>query len=109
MIRIEIYYENGGKISGFRASGHSGTAEKGHDIVCAGVSALSQAALLGIGRHLHREMDYDVDPSGDLRMKLSGEPDDLTQAIFATMRLGFVEIAKSYPNAVSLKESRTAR
>ena len=33
---------------GFTASGHSGFAERGHDIVCAAVSALTQTCELGL-------------------------------------------------------------
>jgi len=103
MIEVEIYEERDGRISAFSVQGHSGTAPKGRDIVCAGVSALSQTALLGLGRHLHREIDYHIDPSGDLHMKLREAPDDLSEAILRTMRLGIAEIEKAYPDAVRLR------
>lgn len=102
MIYIEILKNLDGKISSYRVHGHSGTAKRGEDIVCAGISALAQTALLGIGKHLHRKMDFYVDPSGDLQMRLEGEPDDLTEAILETMRLGFAEIEKANPNAVRI-------
>jgi hypothetical protein len=100
MIEIEIYEEKDGRISAFSVHGHSGTAPKGRDIVCAGVSTLAQTALLGLGRHLHRELDYNIDPSGDLHMTLREAPDDFTEAILRTMRMGFEEIERAYPNAV---------
>ena len=103
MIEVEIYEEKDGRISAFSVHGHSGTAPKGRDIVCAGVSALAQTALLGLGRHLHRELDYHIDPSGDLHMKLREAPDDFTEAILRTMRLGLVEIARANPNAVQVR------
>lgn len=103
MIEVEIYEERDGRISAFSVQGHSGTAPKGRDIVCAGVSALSQTALLGLGRHLHREIDFHIDPSGDLHMKLREAPDDLSEAILRTMRLGIEEIEKAYPDAVQLR------
>jgi uncharacterized protein len=106
MIQIDVFRIADGKISGYQVHGHSGTAPRGRDIVCAGISALAQTALLGIGEHLHRPVDFQIKPSGDLRMKLRGEPDDLTQAILETMRLGFVEIARANPNAVHLKDSQ---
>jgi len=101
MIKIEIFRTSAGRISGYTIRGHHG--ERGTDIVCAGVSSLGQAALLGIGRHLHREVEYEV-ASGDLRMKLKGVPDDLTEAILETMVLGLAEIAKLYPKAVHISE-----
>ena len=103
MIEIDIYEERDGRISAFSVHGHSGTAPKGRDIVCAGVSALAQTALLGLGRHLHRDIDYHIDPSGDLRMKLREAPDDFTEAILRTMCLGLEEIKKISPGTVCLR------
>ena len=68
MIEISVFLNQEDKISGFRVTGHSGTAPRGSDIVCAGVSSQAQAALLGIGEHLHREVEYSV-ASGKLWMK----------------------------------------
>ena len=103
MIEVEIKEERDGRISAFSVHGHSGTAPKGRDIVCAGVSALAQTALLGLGRHLHRDVDYQIEPSGDLQLKLREAPDDLSEAILRTMRLGIEEIEKAYPDAVQLR------
>jgi uncharacterized protein len=105
MIKIEIFRTLVGKVSGYAVKGHSDTAEYGQDIVCAGISSLAQTALLGIGKHLHREVDYKV-ASGDLRVKLKSEPDDLTEAILETMILGFVEIEKINPKSVRILEHR---
>ncbi|MBQ7477770.1 MAG: ribosomal-processing cysteine protease Prp [Selenomonadaceae bacterium] len=102
MIEVSIFLSQGERISGFRVTGHSGTAAKGRDIVCAGVSALAQAALLGIGEYLHREVEYSV-ASGKLCMKLKGAPDDLTEAVLQTMLLGLMEIEKLSPRAVRIK------
>ncbi len=102
MIRLKVYRQEDGKISGFKLTGHSGTAERGQDIVCAGVSALSQTALLGIQGHLHRDMEYQH-ASGKLEMKLKGAPDDLTEAILQTMLLGLKEIEKLSPKGVCIE------
>ena len=72
-------------------------------IVCAGVSALAQSALWGIGEYLHREVDYGV-ASGKLSMKLKGDPDDLTEAVLQPMLFGLTEIAKISPKAVRINE-----
>ena len=108
MIEIGIYEEKDGRISAFSVHGHSGTAPKGRDIVCAGVSTLAQTALLGLGRHLHREIDYHIDSSGDLHMELREAPDDLSEAILRTMRLGFAEIANAYPDAVRVRSMKAS-
>ena len=103
MIKVEIFKNEDGKIFGYEVTGHSGTAAHGEDIVCAGVSSLAQTALLGIGKYLHREVDYKV-ASGKLSMRLKGVPDDLTEAVLQTMLLGLEEIAKISPKAVRINE-----
>lgn len=106
MIKIELQRNSNGMISAIHVSGHSGTAEKGSDIVCAGISVLAQAAIVGITEHLHREIDYSIDPSGDLWLQLKGSPDDLTEAVLETVRLGFAGVAEASPGAVRMKEIR---
>ena len=101
MIEIRVFSESDGKITGFSVTGHSGTAERGQDIVCAGVSSLTQTALLGIMEYLHREVDYDV-ASGKLLVKLRCVPGDLTEAILQSMLLGLMEIQKLSPEAVRI-------
>ena len=101
MIEIRIFSQTDGKISGFSVTGHSGTAERGQDIVCAGVSSLTQTALLGIMEYLHREVDYDI-ASGKLTVRLKSVPDDLTEAIMQSMLLGLIEIQKLSPEAVRI-------
>jgi len=103
MIEIRIFSQTDGKISGFSVTGHSGTAERGQDIVCAGVSSLTQTALLGIMEYLHREVDYDI-ASGKLTVRLKSVPDDLTEAIMQSMLLGLIEIQKLSPEAVRISK-----
>ena len=105
MIEVSIFLDQENRISGFQVMGHSGTAARGQDIICAGVSSLAQTALLGIGEHLHREMDYSVG-SGRLCMKLRGAPDALTEAILETMLLGLEEIERLSPKAVHIKRGQ---
>lgn len=105
MIEVKLFSETDGMMSGFEVTGHSGTAAHGQDIVCAGVSSLSQTALLGLGEYLKREVEFKAE-SGELYVKLKGEPDELTEAILRTMVLGLREIEKIAPNAVKVKESK---
>ncbi len=105
MIKVKIFKEPTDRIVGFEVAGHSGTAERGQDIVCAGVSSLTQTALLGLGKHLHRDMDYSV-ASGKLKMQLKSAPDELTETLLQTMLLGLMEIAKLSPEAVQIQEQR---
>ena len=103
MISVEIVTNEYGMITGCRVAGLSGTAERGEDIVCAGVSALTQSALLGIMEHLHRAVTYDIAASGNLNMRLK-EPDDSTEAILRTMYMGLAEIEKISPKGIRIQE-----
>ena len=47
-IRFIVCADDQGRIREFELSGHAGFAEEGQDIVCAGVSALSIAAVNGL-------------------------------------------------------------
>lgn len=101
MIKVKIFYQDDGKITGFDVTGHSGTAAAGEDIVCAGVSSLTDSAFLGITEYLHRTVSYE-DSSGKLKMQLKDRPDDRTEAILNTMLLGLTAIAEAYPKAVRI-------
>ncbi|MDD6126682.1 MAG: ribosomal-processing cysteine protease Prp [Selenomonas sp.] len=103
MITVEIFHQEDGKITGFSASGHSGTAPRGEDIVCAGVSSLTDSAYLGITEYLHRNV-ISKDSSGELQLMLEGRPDERTEAILETMLLGLMEISKAYPKALRIKK-----
>ncbi|WP_346355923.1 ribosomal-processing cysteine protease Prp [Azotosporobacter soli] len=105
MITIEIERDKSRSISGFTVRGHSGTAPRGQDIVCAGVSALTQTAVLGLNRHLKRELQLDIKP-GLLALVLQDAPDVMTDAILETMLLGLNEIAKSSSDSVRILEHR---
>ncbi len=105
MIDVKIFSGTDEKISGFEVTGHSGTAAHGQDIICAGVSSLSQSALLGVGEYLKRDVDFRA-ASGELYVKLREEPDELTEAIFQTMLLGIREIEKIAPKAVRILENK---
>lgn len=105
MVRIDIFRDAAGIIAGFAVNGHADTAPHGQDIVCAGVAALTQTAVLGLERHLGRDFDLDIGP-GKLIFKLKGDPDILTSAILETMLLGLTEIANQSPHSVRITEHR---
>jgi len=105
MITVTVIRDNNKAISGFTIDGHAQAAPHGEDIVCAGVSALVQSAIMGIERHLRREISLIQDSNG-LKMGLTGQPDSLTGAVLETMLLGLTEIAKLYPKSVRIIEHR---
>ena len=101
MIRVRIERDSMGRIRGFEAKGHAGAGPRGNDIVCAAVSVLTDSVFLGLDRHLKREMEWDAD-SGDISVRLKEDPDELTEAILATLVLGLTEIQKIYPDRLRI-------
>ncbi len=107
MIEAFIGRDEQGRLAGFHVSGHAGFARRGEDIVCAAVSALAQAALLGLLRHLRLPLRYEV-ADGRVACRLPPALSPTTaaaaEAILATMALGLREIAAQYPRYLRVTE-----
>lgn len=115
MVRVELYQAGPGELTGFRAVGHAGYAPPGEDIVCAGVSALTQACVLGLKDHLQLPVILKAE-HGLLECRLPREiPAEAkapAQAILETMVLALREIEKEhgrYFALISLDAPRGSR
>ncbi|MGI6621181.1 MAG: ribosomal-processing cysteine protease Prp [Bacillota bacterium] len=88
---------------GFKVLGHAGFGEHGQDIVCAGVSALAQGALLGLQDVLGNQVSYCRQP-GYLEASVVPEDaaEDAPRAILRTLELGLLSIAKAYSGYVEV-------
>ena len=106
MITVDITRNALKDITGFSVRGHAHVGARGTDIVCAGVSSLTQAAVMGLERHLGRRINFSQTEECQLAVELVEAPDSLTGAILITMLLGLSEIAKSYPKNVRIVEHR---
>ncbi len=63
MLKVRFVRDPGNKIKGFYLSGHADYGPKGQDIVCAGVSALAQGALLGLEEVIGAKLKKKVNPA----------------------------------------------
>ncbi|MDO4922321.1 ribosomal-processing cysteine protease Prp [Phascolarctobacterium sp.] len=107
MIQVDLFKDKQGMIVGYKVSGHAGYSEEGTDIVCSAVSALTQAPLLGLERHLKLKPSYVVNQEdGILEAALNSAPTDLTQAILQTMVYGLQSIERQCPQYVRIQEHR---
>ena len=105
MTSISIVRNQQQRIIEFSVQGHSNYANYGEDIVCAGISALTQAALLGLLEHLKLAVTHEVQP-GFLKVTLTESLlDERSDAILETMVLGLKQIAQAYKQYVRIKES----
>lgn len=96
MIKIAIYRDRHKLITGYDVLGHAET----QDIVCAGISALTQSAVMGLDKHLGANPLCEAG-HGKLTVRLSN-PDQLTNAILRSMEIGLLEIKKLYPEFVQI-------
>lgn len=131
MITVQIWRKPEGIIYRFRAEGHAGYAQRGQDIVCSAVAALTQAAVLGLMQVAGCHVDVQVDPEiglldctvcpdngkGSDGEEQSPTPDAAKSgasegaapaaqsAILETMLLGLRQIEADYGQFVRIKET----
>lgn len=108
MITVSIKRDQDGCIKVFSVSGHSGYAKRGQDIVCAGVSAVVQTAILGLQELLNIECagsqsDGQLICSLPLVGPLLRREADI---VLETMLLGLTAIASSYAGYVQILDSK---
>ena len=109
MIKITII-KNGDNVTAISCEGHSGYAESGSDIVCAGVSVLTQNAQKTLTELLHINTSYNVDEefaSLNLALpKLEGEQFKMATLIMNSTANGLYDLADSFPKHINIKEKR---
>jgi len=107
MIVVSIKRSKDGTIKDFVIDGHAGFDRVGKDIVCAGVSAVSGTAIIGLERLLDINPVITIDSrKGYLKCSI---PDDINedktekvQVILETMVLGIRDISEKYNKFIRL-------
>ncbi|NLY53362.1 MAG: ribosomal-processing cysteine protease Prp [Firmicutes bacterium] len=108
MIVVRIVRDSNQHIEAFSISGHSGYAQRGQDIVCAGVSAIVQTTILGLQEVLGVKCTGNQ-AEGKLECtlpRLEQEMQHKTDILLDTMLLGLTAIATSYPKHVRILDSK---
>jgi len=98
MIKVVLNLE-GDQIRSFSVSGHAGDLEAGENIYCAGVSAITQTALLGLIKHLTPEVIYEISEgwiSCELPSELDEREQEKAQVILTTMEAGLLAMQEVY-------------
>lgn len=107
MVSFSIKRDRNNRINGFTCSGHAGYAEKGTDIVCAAVSALTQSAILALERLVGVDLKLKADSkTGFLDCVWENIPQKTEQSelIIGMVALGLREIQKQYPDHLNVDE-----
>lgn len=105
MITVSICRSRG-IIRRFSVSGHSGYAERGSDIICAGVSALVQTIVLGLQEHVGLNVDLEV-KEGYLACclpEVAGKKSELAGVLLETMVSGLQRISEQHSDYVTVEE-----
>lgn len=103
MIQIvyEVNPENGRMM--LRAAGHAGYAEKGKDIVCAGVSALMQTLAYSAAEDENTSASCrEIGGTNEMRILADSTPDMLAK--FELVADGLILLANAYPKNVSFQK-----
>ena len=113
MISAVLYRENG-LFTGYKAQGHSGYAEAGSDIVCAGVSVLGCTCVNAMESLLGVQVRLISDEEGLLAFELpplEGEKASGAQLLMGALGQGLSDLQDAYPGYVKyeIKERRKSR
>lgn len=104
MIEFKVFFHDQ-TITGFVASGHSGFGLKGSDIICSAVSALSQTAILALGKIAGVEPQWKRH-EGHLECRLPQglDPEQRAdcQLVLKTILTGIENIADEYPDYIRI-------
>ena len=102
MVTVTVLREQGTPV-GFELTGHAYKGAYGEDIVCAGISAITQTALLGVTDVLKLDAAT-AQEEGHLRCELSRETagEDMEKAaiVFNTMIAGLTSLQRAYPKSL---------
>lgn len=106
MIQVRLRRDTHGAVTGFRVEGHAGFDDPGRDIVCAGVTAVAETAVLGVqqvAQHPCRIRRR----SGYLECMLEGGTEvsrERARTILETMVIGLKDIEKDYRDFIRFVE-----
>jgi len=107
MTSVQVRRAPDGTIVELKVSGHSGYAEAGEDIVCAGISALVVTALIGLKRVAQHPHEGKASAGSMFcKLKPGGTPETFmkAQVILETTVLGLRDIAKDYSKFIRVTE-----
>ncbi len=118
MIEAVLFEDKDGELIGFKVRGHAGYADKGEDIVCAGVSALVMTAIQSLDRFLSRPPRVEVPGGVDgrrgeyfyvqalLPYTLTEDDRKTARVILGTLEIGLQMTVSEYGKYILLRRCR---
>ena len=103
MTRIK-FYKNDNKYFKIEATGHTGYAESGQDILCASVSSILQSGALGLKNVLNLNPTIKNTTDGYILIELPiNEKLDDAQVLFLTMLESIKDLQSGYSRYIKLE------
>ena len=110
MTRCTLYVDSASRITGFSIKGHSGYAEEGSDIVCAGISALAITTENALCQLVKLSPTERGGEDGFLEVLLPEMMSESqihdAQLLLSALHIGLENIAQAYPDYVRLTTRR---
>ncbi len=107
MISVLVEFDESGHVSRFDVSGHAGYDVPGKDIICAAVSAIVQAAVIGLTDVVGLNIEY-IQKNGNacciIPEELSVGEREKADVVLKTMLYGLKSIQTGYSKYVSVLE-----
>jgi len=103
MTTVNIYVKKDDSYTGFSLEGHSGYAESGSDIVCAGLSVLAintANSIEVIAGQTPKE--YEDTDKGILRVEFPWEANYETDLFMRSFEMAITKLADAYPKNIKL-------
>ncbi len=111
MVRVTILKDQKDICRGFETSGHAGYADKGQDIVCAAVSALTINTVNSLEQFTEETFSLDSDEKrGRIALRFSHQPNEAAALLLSSYLLGIQGIAEQYGTqylSLEMKEVET--
>ncbi|MDH5682620.1 MAG: ribosomal-processing cysteine protease Prp [Spirochaetota bacterium] len=110
MIKLTVE-EKGQLFSSFCVEGHSSLGKKGNNLLCAGVSSLSQSIFLGIRDILKIDVSWSKE-DGYLKcvlpVSLTEKENEMVSLLIMTLIQGFEDLKRQFPREMVLVWRRDA-
>lgn len=97
---ITARYDRDGEMHTLSVNGHAGYADKGQDIVCAGVSAIVYALIGWLENNIEAFASIDEN-NGEVIISCEG--DEKVEAVFYMAAIGIESIMNAYPDHVDIE------
>lgn len=94
-------YDRDGEMHTLSVNGHAGYAEKGQDIVCAGVSAIVYALIAFLENNSEDTTFVSIDENNG-EVIIACEGDERVSAVFYMAAIGIENIMNTYPDHVDI-------